>query len=262
MKKPTRPRDTRDRRDTRQPNERAQIRRGLLRSFAEKPIAEAEDKAMRQCFRESLNLPDFVTAFESWEKAMWRWVDSKLAPKLETVWRANLFAKRNRFSSSRDDSTPATERELDEYLQLYLLKRAIFLEGLRFKKDQDAEWFKSFAFPFYLAETIGDDAPFQELARLTSRRTSQYQEGKMPVCYWLLLRWIPSCYWAFSTEVVRGRLWRRGKSEAVDYNARTIKNVISKLKLVRPPRPPWHGVDIKGCPILPARSVTKLATDE
>jgi hypothetical protein len=133
---------------------------------------------------------------------------------------------------------------MERYLQNYLVGRAYFLGGLRHKHERDPNWFKSFGFNFYIASLLDDDIWFMELARLAQRKTSQTQLGKRSLRSWILLLWIPGCFWAITNDGIIDRLvWRNSD---LRYNERSIRNAVSKLDLWRPAKPLYWGFDSNG----------------
>ena len=171
---------------------------------------------------------------------MWQWIDSKLTPEVEREWRAKLISLRAGFSRSSDFSEPANKKDIENYLQRYLLERSYFLEGLRFKKAIDPKWFKGFGSFFDVAQRIDDDAPFEALAQLTKRKASQ-DAGKRSLRFWLLVLWMPGCFWALTNNGISDRLiWRKSDFR---YSEGTIKNMISTIGLWRPMKPLFWGVD-------------------
>jgi hypothetical protein len=222
---------------------RVQIRRDLLEQIA---AGLAHDGGTKHCFLQSREFKEYKEAFKSWEEAIWNWVDSELTPDLEIAWRQKLLDRKDGFSPASDYSKPAGAWDMENYLQSYLLRRSVFLNGLRHKKDGDASWFKGFAFYYYHASQLDDDLVFEELARLTKRKTSQKQLGKRSLHFWLLVSWIPACFWAITNDGMIARLVLADSEKR--YNERSIRNEISKLKLRRPTKPLYWGIDKKnGC---------------
>lgn len=97
---------------------------------------------------------------------------------------------------------------------------------------------------FFYARFLDDDAVFKELARLCKRKTSQDKKGKRSLAFYIRLWWIPGCFWAITNEGIADRLAL--ESPQLRYSIGRVKNVISELKLWRPLKPPYRGLDASG----------------
>lgn len=236
------------------PDLRTRIRREMLQGIA---AGFARDAHTENVLAFSKSLAGYENAFHIWAAAMWRWADSQVTPEMENAWRTKLFAQRKAFSPVRDYAVPASDEDLERYLQQYLVRRATFLVGLSHKKETDPNWFKAHAFYFYVAQQLDDDALFKELARLTTRKTSQANiKGRQSLDFWLLWLWIPDCFWAITKAGIQGRLCRQHSN--LLYHERTISTAISRLKLgpSRPRKPHFWGFDHEG-QMVPLRSAPK-----
>jgi hypothetical protein len=216
---------------------RLETRRKILAELATK---FAQDLHALSAYEASREWPGFESAYASWEAAVWLWVAMDVDASIENKWRKTLLEKRGSFSATSDYSKPAEVADIEHYLQSYLLRRCYFLSGLRHKRSADPDWFKSFGFYFYLAQQLGDDKIFSELARLTTRKKSQ-DAGKRQLQFWLLLFWVPGCFWALSTDGMVARLqWKDGE---LKYSSGTVRNVILRLRLWRPTKPLYWGLN-------------------
>jgi hypothetical protein len=220
---------------------RTEARQDLLTGLA---LGAATDAGRGQHFRQSQHWQGYKEAFDSWTVAMWKWIDEDVTPEQENVWRAKLLAERGRFSPVSDYTAPASEHDIEHYLQSYLVRRAYFLGGLRHKKENDPNWFKAFGFYFFIASLLDDDVLFREMARLTQRKTSQKQLGKRSLQFWIRFLWIPGCFWAITNSGIIDRLVRRNSD--LRYGERSVRNAVSKLELWRPDTPLYWGFDSNG----------------
>lgn len=221
---------------------KTEVRRDLPTGIS---LGWAKDAGMEKRFLElqTEHPQEYRAAFDSWADAMWRWIDEGVPPELESEWRAKLLAERARFSPVSDYTAPASEHDIEHYLQSYLVRRAYFLAGLRHKKEGDPNWFKAFGFYFYIASLLEDDILFGELARLTQRKTSQKQLGKRSLRFWILYLWVPGCFWAMMNDGITAYLRRKANAP---YSERSITNAISELKLWRPFPPLYWGIGSNG----------------
>jgi hypothetical protein len=216
---------------------KAKVRRELIANWAK---ALARDTGMEQHFNSSQTWVGYPEAFESWEKAVWQWVDTGLTAEIEDSWRSKLLKERGRFASTMDFTESANDLDMERHFQIYLLRRADFLAGLRHKKENAPAWFKEFGFYFYIGQTLDDDDLFAELARLTKRKTSEDHKGRRSLSVWILRQWIPNCFWAFANDGIIDRLASRNSN--LLYSEGSIRNTISKLHLWHPKKPLYWGL--------------------
>jgi hypothetical protein len=225
---------------------RTKTRHDLLSALA---TGLAQDAGRSEAFQSSKAWPGYQDAFASWGQAFWIWVDAQVKPGTEQAWRAKLLENRGRFSPAIDYTVHARDEHLEQYLQTYLVRRAYFMGGLRHRRDTDYAWFKGFGFYFFIAQLIDDDTIFEALARLTTRKPSR-DAGKRSLRFWLLIQWIPACYWAMMNNFIQTDLvWpdsSQSSGRTPEYSEGRIKNAISELRLWRPPKPLYWGFDRKG----------------
>lgn len=225
------------------PQTRASARTFIIRHIA---AGNASDFRTEKVFKDCQSWNGFAEAFSSWELAFWKWVDDLASPEKESEWREKLFADKSRYTEP-GSIVPPEMPEMEAYLQGYLLRRALFLTGLQHKKETNPQWFKYFANYLAVAERLDDDAWFQELARLTQRKTSEDDKGKRSLQYWLLMLWIPACFWASTNNGMSNALVHWELASA--YSEGAIRNQISKLRLSRPTKPLIFGIDKNGNPL-------------
>lgn len=226
---------------------KSEIREFLVGDYAEDLASQFDEKEIfhvsLERFQESQQWSGFDEAFQSWKNAVWRWIDSGITPNIENAWRQKLWANHIKISQG-DRSKSAAMKDNENGLQQYLLKRAEFMDGLRHKKEGDPKWFKRMGSVFYCAYLLDDDTVPTELARLTQRKTSQDVKGRRSLKLWLRRLWIPGCFWAMTNAGISNCLaWRHPN---LRYSEGRIKNVISELKLWRPQKPPYWGIDKNG----------------
>ncbi len=229
---------------------RTEVRRDLLTRGALTTAKEAGREQQFLCLQ-TKHPQEYKKAFDSWAVAMWKWIDEDVTPEQENAWRKKLLEKRSEFSTASDYSAPASEQDMEYWLQGYLIERAFFQSGLRHKKDGDPVWFKKFAQFQSTANLLNDDPVFVEIASLTKRKTSQKQLGKRSLRFWILHLWIPGCFWATTNADISDYLrWRN--PDVWPYAEHTISNTVSELKLWRPFPPLYRSIGSDG-QIVPAR---------
>jgi hypothetical protein len=243
-----------------------EIRRDMISSYA---LDLAEQAGEQKHFLESQAWPGYDKAFQSWADSIWRWIDSGISAETENLWRQKLWATFAK-TSPNDNDKQAALKDYERGIQEHIFKRAEFMDGLRHKKEGDSNWFKQVAYVFYCASLIDDDKVFEELARLTSRKSSQSVKGRRSLRGWLLRLWIPGCFWAmtnagiskqiciYASRKQKERFGTTTDSDILRYSEGRIKNVISELKLWRPSKPLYR-IDENGHWIFRRQSpVTKL----
>ena len=196
MKKPTRPRDTRDRRDTRQPTtgpEALRIQRDYALAFSRR---RAEDLLKRlPAFESESREPGFDTAVKRYTIALWAWVMVATPDTLRV--RINSLVPAD---FSEPDTLEAWQRITVAKLE-YLFHRAVFLAGLKYEKAHDAEWYADFAKEMWIARKLDDKAFFNQLvAPKQKRRMVQVRQDWGHTRYWLLALWLAGGLWRLPND--------------------------------------------------------------
>lgn len=225
---------------------RTEVRRPILAGVAR---GLARDNKRENAFKDSQMWQGYQNAYVSWERAIWSWIDAGVTCETEERWRAVLLGKKESFSPASDYSVAASVKDMEHYLQTYLVRRAYFLGGLRHRKEGDPAWFKDFSFYVHVAGLLNDNEVFSELARLTRRKPSRDQ-GRRSLRLWLLWLWVPGCMWALTNDGMAALLvWSDDASsdgQTKVYSEGSIKNMISDLNLWRPVKPLFWGFDSRG----------------
>ncbi len=201
----------------------------------------AVELGVQELFLNSRQWPGYQKAFNSWERAVWKWADSGVTPKKKLRWRQYLLENRHLFPPAQDVAFPVSDFDLERGFQTYLLRRAIFLGRPANRKKNEPVWWKRFAFIFYLAAQLNDDDVFKRTVQLT--RKSDRPTGKRALSDWLRVYWFSGCFWAFTNNGISALIAQLSDDGNVSYSEGSIKNTISGLKLWRPVKPLYWGLD-------------------
>lgn len=103
----------------------SELKAGARRKWLLKQVPGfAKEANADSAFNMSQKCAGYQKAFDSWESAVWKWFDSFMPPRSEEIWREKLFAEPKN-SGFKEGVI------LEDGLQAYLARRAIFLEGLK-----------------------------------------------------------------------------------------------------------------------------------
>ena len=232
----------------RQPNNPVKIKSAVESEARCKVCGEMADRSavalgVRELFQNSQQWRGYKNAFNSWERAVWKWVDIDIDPKKKSRWRQYLLENRNLFPAEHSVAFPVSDFDLERGFQTYLLRRAVFMARSANRKKKDPSWWKRFSFFLYLAAKLNDEDVFKRVVQLT--QDSNAPMGKRALSDWLRMYWVPGCFWAFTNNGISAlitRLTGTGNEDA-GYSEGSIKNTISALKLWRPVKPLYWGLD-------------------
>lgn len=197
---------------------------------------------IQKLFLESRQWPGYKKAHNSWERALWKWADFGIL--LEKFrWRKYLLENSYLFPPSADIPLPISEFDVERGFQTYLLRRAVFLGRPANRQKNNPDWWKRFAFFLHLASQLNDGEVSNRLVQLT--RKSAKISGKRVLLFWLRMFWFPGCLWAFTNNGISALVARSSDAGDAFYSEGSIKNAICDLKLWRPVKPLFWGLDNK-----------------
>jgi hypothetical protein len=222
----------------------AEVRHFLSRRLVQRVVGGLGTK---EIFFQSQSWGGYNRACDSWHNAFWNWVDHETPAEL---------VERLKGLQIDNVKLPCTESEkkswlLEQTRQDYLQQRAVFLLALRGPEAGDPETYKMFLDDMNVADRIGDNSYFAELAKQKQRKPTK-DKGNRRLKPQLLMLWIPGCLWAFSTdgvaEFLNAQYPRSGNG---CYNNKTISDACRDLKLYRTPKPLWWGISGKPPRLIP-----------
>jgi hypothetical protein len=230
----------------------AEVRHFLSRCLIQRVVSQL---GTNEIFFQSQSWPGYDHACDSWHNAYWNWVDHE-APA-ELVERLNgLQIDNAKMPATVWSKLPCTEDEKQSWLveqtrQESLQDMAVFRLAMRGPEAGNAATYKMFMDGMRVADQIGDDSYYAELAEQKQRKPTK-DKGDRRLKPQLLMFWIPGCLWAFSTdgvaELLNAQYPRSGNG---CYNNKTISDACRDLKLYRSPKPLRWGISGKPPRLIP-----------
>lgn len=230
----------------------AEVRHFLSRRLIQRVVSRLGTK---EVFIQSQSWEGYDRACDSWHNAYWNWVDHE-APAELVVRLKGLQIDNAKMPQIVWSKLPCAESEkkswlLEQTRQDYLQQQAGFRLALRGPEAGDPETYKMFLDDMKVADRIGDNSYFAELAKQKQRKPTK-DKGDRRLKPQLLLLWFPGCLWAFSTdgvaEFLNAQYPRSGNG---CYNNKTISDACRDLKLYRSPKPLWWGISGKPPRLIP-----------
>jgi len=142
-------------------------------------------------FRQEQAYAGYLTAGGNYQAALWRW-----------VWRVTPDVLAERLNAARF-ALPQTQNSKGHICLVhhdYMLKRAIFLYGLKTGEGLNARHWRYFAQWADYARGLGDDALFEETARVRRWKTPKGQPSDRKLKYLLLLTWLAGGLWCMKSR--------------------------------------------------------------
>lgn len=187
----------------------------------------------------SRHWPGYQRAFDSWQRAIWTWADAGAADK-KSRWRQYLLEHRYLLPPDKASSLSVTKLDVERALQTYLLRRANFLGRPANRLKNQAAWWKRQAGFLHLAAQLNDDDVFKRVVQLA--RKSDLPGGSRELLDWLRLFWLSGCFWACTNNGIAAIITRHSETGG-SYSEGSVRNAISALKLWRPTKPLYWGLD-------------------
>jgi hypothetical protein len=223
----------------------AKVRLRLSRTFADR---HAELYGMKDILAKSQSWADFDRSFESWHKAIWREVDKEtptdVINKAVNSLGVETVPWEQTWITPAAPVVPEEERPIvvETMRQQYFMRRVLFLWAMRGTEATEPDTYNGFLNDMLMARHIRDDTFVEEIAQLKERKQPK-GSGDRRLKYLLLLCWISTCLWAFTTEGMAKLLQGRyPRSQGVPYRNKTIMDAVRGLNLRRSAKPLWRGL--------------------
>jgi hypothetical protein len=231
----------------------AEVRYFLSRSLVQRVVGALGTK---EIFFQSQSWEGYNRACDKWHNAYWNWVDHEAPAELMEQLKGLQIEDYAKVPAPVWSKLPCAEGNkklwlLEQTRQDYLQQRAVFRLALRGPEAGDPETYKMFLDDMNVADRIGDNSYFAELAGQKQRKPTK-DKGDRRLKPQLLMLWIPGCLWAFTTDGIaqflNSHYPRTGNNL---YNSKTISDACRDLKLYRSPKPLRWGISGKPPRLIP-----------
>lgn len=191
----------------------------LVRSFAEQQFNRLQE------FEKESKESAFTMASLRYSRALWSLI-------VETT-PEGLLTRLNDLTPAevRQPNDPAARHDITAARLQYLLRRTVFILGVRYDEAHSAEWYRAFAFEIYCADQLNDMAVFKAIAAGKQKRRLKAPDfGRLK--YHLLVAWLAGGLWKLQTyEARRARLRQLVNPHCVDATAESLRKAQRRLRL-------------------------------